>query len=203
MAKSKTDHAVAFIKAGISGIPLLGGPISSLIGDYLPSAVKRSISTAIEHFSRRLEELAERIDIESLNKDEFSELFVSCYLVIVRTRQEEKLRAASELLVNLLLRKGDPAKLSYTEIDHFVRCLDFLSIGSIKLLGLAYDFGRKNFPKDFSLKPVRFNFSDLPKLMDGEDVFLLMGLVGSFVDKEPIVGFCSCHHPICLSKFPI
>ena len=60
MAKSKTDHAVAFIKAGISGIPVFGGPIASLISDYLPLAIERSVGRAIEQCCHRLNELASR-----------------------------------------------------------------------------------------------------------------------------------------------
>ena len=41
------------------------------------------------------------------------------------------------ILANLLLRPGDPAKSSYEELDHLIRCIDDLSIGAIHVLGAA------------------------------------------------------------------
>jgi hypothetical protein len=81
--------------------------------------------------------MQERIDVEAVNKEDFSELFKSCYLVIVRSNREEKLQAAAAILANILLRPGDPAKSSYEELDHLIRCIDLLSIGAISVLGAA------------------------------------------------------------------
>jgi hypothetical protein len=44
-----------------------------------------------------------------VDKEDFSELFKSCYIVAVRTNRHEKPNAAAALLANLLLRPGDPA----------------------------------------------------------------------------------------------
>jgi len=76
--------------------------------------------------------------MDAVDKDEFSEMFKSCYLVAVRTHHEEKLCAAAGLLANLLLKPGGPGKLTYTELDHFVRCLDALSIGARTVQGTAW-----------------------------------------------------------------
>ena len=37
--RKRVNHFLAILKAGISVIPVVGGPISSLLGDYLPSSV--------------------------------------------------------------------------------------------------------------------------------------------------------------------
>ncbi|TWT74670.1 hypothetical protein Pla123a_34940 [Posidoniimonas polymericola] len=42
MTKNSGDHTLAILKAGIAGIPLVGGSIASLIGDYIPTATERS-----------------------------------------------------------------------------------------------------------------------------------------------------------------
>ena len=52
-----------------------------------------------------------------------------------RTHRDEKLRAAANILANLLLKPGDQAKVSYDELDHLIRCVDALSIGAITVLG--------------------------------------------------------------------
>jgi len=178
MKKTKSDHALSFIKAGVSGIPYFGGVIASLIGDYVPSATQRSIEIATEILKQKLTQLEDRIDPETVNKEEFAELFKSCYLSIVRTQQKTKLNAAAGLIANILLKKDDPEKLSYTELDHFARCLDTLSIGAIETLGHTVDIARQSKPKEYKDQPSRFNFEQLQERMSGTDPFLLMGLLG-------------------------
>jgi len=137
MTRSAKDHALAIINAGLNLVPVIGGPIASLIGDYVPTSTQAAIDRSTELLAQKLDALKDRIDIDAVNKDDFSELFKSCYLVIVRTNREEKLRASAAILANLLLRPGDPAKSSYEELDHLVRCIDALSIGAISVLGAA------------------------------------------------------------------
>jgi hypothetical protein len=137
MTHSAKDHALAIIKAGINLVPIVGGPIASLIGDYVPTSTQAAIEHSTELLAQKLDTLKDRIDVEALNKDDFSELFKSCYLVIARTNREEKLQAAAAILANLLLRPDDPKKSSYEELDHLIRCIDALSIGAIAVLGAA------------------------------------------------------------------
>jgi len=134
---TKSDHALIAIKAALNAVPVVGGSIASLIGDYIPLSTQRSIDRATELLARRLCDLEGRIDPDAVNKDQFSELFKSCYLAVVRTTQEAKLRAASAILANLLLKPGDREKLSYSELDHLIRCTDALSVGALAALGAA------------------------------------------------------------------
>jgi hypothetical protein len=137
MKHTAKDHALAIVKAGISAIPAIGGPIASLIGDYVPTSTQSAIERSTEILAEKINNLQDRIDVNAVNKDDFSELFKSCYLVIVRTNREEKLRAAASILANILLRPGDPSKSPYEELDHLIRCVDTLSIGAISVLGAA------------------------------------------------------------------
>jgi hypothetical protein len=131
------DHALALVKAGLNLIPVVGGAIASLIGDYVPSSTQKAIERTIELLGEKLGALQGRIDVDAVNKEDFSELYKSCYLVIVRSNREEKLHAAAAILANILLRPGDPSKSSYEELDHLIRCIDALSIGAISVLGAA------------------------------------------------------------------
>ena len=176
MQKSKGDHLLALVKAGLSAVPVAGGPLASLIGDYIPTHTQRSIERMLAELTARLERLEGRLDAENVDKDEFAELFKSCYLVVFRTHQEEKLRAVAGLLSNVLLRWDDPLRLSYTELDHFARCLDSLSIGAIKVLVEACRLGPAVGRPDAD--EARFNFEDLGRRLPGMSPELLMGLVG-------------------------
>lgn len=178
MTKQASDHAISVIKAGLSAVPGVGGPIASLIGDYVPSATERSTRLAMEELRQRIDSLGDRIDPGAVNQEEFAELFKSCYLVIVRTHQQKKRSAAVRLIANILLREGDTDKLTYTELDHFVHCLDKLSIGAVEALGHAVEIVRRNNPADLEGKSVSFNFQDIQSKMPEIAPDLLMGLIG-------------------------
>jgi hypothetical protein len=134
MPKQPSEHALAIIKASLSGVPVVGGSIASLVSDYIPTATQRSIDEALRQLAKKLQELQDRLDVDAVDKDEFSELFKSSYLLLLRSHQKEKTDAALALIINLLLEEGDEDKLCYTELDHFARCLDLLSIGALQVL---------------------------------------------------------------------
>lgn len=190
MTYTKADHALIVIKAGLNAIPVVGGVLASLIGDYVPLSTQRSIEKATLYLGEHLDKLSDRVDLEVVNKDEFADLFKSSYIAIVRTTNEDKLRAASAILVNLLLKPGDSDKLPYTELDHFVRCLDQLSVGALTVLGVVYDMGRKSVPPSYaegdirrslealrSVQGIRLDFRVVHCEMRAMDPSLLMGLL--------------------------
>ena len=180
MAKPEADHTLAIIKAALSTVPVVGGPIASLIGDYVPTSTERAKQRAFQMLKERLEVLESegRIDPDAVDKEEFAELFKSAYLAIVRTHREEKLRAAVELIANLLLRPGDSDKLSYTELDHFSRCVENLSGGAIEVLGNVYALYGHERRQQHSHRNPRFDFGNLRGRHSDVDPDLLMGLVG-------------------------
>lgn len=176
MQKTTSDHAIAIVKAGLSAVPGLGGSLASLLGDYIPTHTQVATDTMLQELALRLGRVEDRLDLEAVNKDELTELFKSCYLLTLRTHQEMKLKGASGLLANLLLRRGDPARLSYEELDHFARCLDMLSIGALRVLVISTTFAASH--GRLSPDPVRFNFEELHQKVPETSSDLLMGLVG-------------------------
>jgi hypothetical protein len=178
VSKRKADKTLSIIKAGISGIPYIGGPLASLIGDAISAPTEESIRRAIELLRNKLRDMKDRIDIDAVKRDEFAELFKSCYLTIVRTHQKEKLNAATSLIANILLKEGDPEKLSYTELDHFVRCLDFLSIGAINVLIHSVKIAENDATSDLASHSYEFAFVNLRERLKDMETSLLMGLVG-------------------------
>ena len=192
MRKSGSEHALALFKAGVAAAPIVGGSIASLIGDYIPTATEKSRDRAIELLRKRLEELGERIDIEAVNRDEFAELFKSCYLSIVRSHHDDKLKAATAILANLLLRKNDPDKLTYTELDHHARCVETLSSGAVKVLGVVVREAHSQ-PRlfeesklDWTITSSRMNFGELHAKFPEYSPDLLMGLIAE-LDKANLL----------------
>jgi hypothetical protein len=175
--KTPRDHALAFFKAGLSLVPFVGGAIASLIGDYIPEATDKARRRALDLLIDRLMKLEGRIDTEAINKDEFSELFKSCYLVIVSTHNDTKLRAAARILTSVLLKKGDAERLSYTELDHYVRCLDALSQGAIRVLGTAYARAKSHGVENLDDKSFPLTLGQLCQDMEELNPFLVRSLV--------------------------
>lgn len=175
---NKSDHALSVIKAAIAAVPMVGGPIASLIGDYVPTATQRSIERAFEFLSARLTELEGRLDVAAVDKDEFAELFKSSYLSIIRSHNDGKLKAATAILANLLLKEGDPDKLSYTELDHFSRCVESLSSGAVQVLGAVAREASSGGHSASNELVFRMNFGELNDQFNDLSPHLLMGLVG-------------------------
>lgn len=134
--KRPGDHMLAIVKAVLEAVPF-GGVVTSLISDYVPTSTERSIRETFECFSDRLRQMDDRIDQNSIDPDEFVELFKRSLWVATNTTRKEKLAAVAAILSNLFLRDGDSEKLRFDELDCFMRCIDSLSIAAIQLLGEA------------------------------------------------------------------
>jgi hypothetical protein len=162
MSREKSDHILAAVKAGLHLLPHVGGAIASLIDDYVPKATERAMQKTMEQLSAKLIALEGRTDVDAVDNEDFAELFKSCYLVAIRSQREEKLRAAANLFANLLLKPGDAGKSSYEELDHFVRCLEALSIGALSVLGAARHIIRSapTGPIDFQFHQLRGTFRE-------------------------------------------
>jgi hypothetical protein len=176
-ALKPSDHALIAIKAALNAVPAVGGAIASLIGDYVPLSTQRSVARTVDLLAEKLTTLQGRLDVDAVDKDEFSELFKSCYLVAVRTNQEAKLHAAASILANLVLKESDTEKAPYTELDHLVRCLDGLSIGAITMLGVARNIVRRSNIAPDNNGGRTFPFEQLHAALTHWDLSLLTGLV--------------------------
>ena len=177
MKKTKTNHVLAVCKAGVSAVPVVGAPLASLIGDYIPTATQKSVDRALEFLREHLEALEHRIDVEAVDRDDFAELFKSCYLTIVRSHRDEKLRAATAILANLLLREGDPDKLTYSELDHFSRCAETLSSGAVEVLAHVVHVAHSEGREAPAVMLHGMSFGDLSSRIPEYSPELLMGLV--------------------------
>ena len=172
--KSNSDHALALFKALLSEVG--GGALASLLGDYLQRHSEKSIQKAMEFLSERVQKLEQRLDPEAVNEDDLAELYKSWLWSIIRSHRESKLKTATSILVNLLLREGDPEKLSYTELDHFARCVETLSSGALEVLGEVMRAAGTGVGVDLDTT-YRMEFRDLSNRLPKHSPHLLMGLV--------------------------
>ena len=178
MEYSKSDHVLIAAKALINAVPIVGSPVASLINDCVPLSSQRSIATTLEILADRLGNLEDRVDLKSLNKDEFADLYKSCFVVAARTSDATKQRAAANLLMNILLAPGDALKISYTELDHFARCLETLLSDALAALGAATAIVRIQNISPNAQGNYRLNFDQARQKLNEMAPTLLMGLTG-------------------------
>jgi hypothetical protein len=137
MQRSGSDHAISVAKAALHLVPG-GGALASLIDDYVSTSNERAIEQTMGFLAEQLDSIKDRIELNTVNKDEFADLLRSSVVVSNRSYREEKLRTAANILANMFLKAGDPSKSPYEELDHFMRCLDTLSIGALVVLGAVH-----------------------------------------------------------------
>lgn len=165
--QSPIDHVMNSIKAVFATMPF-GGGIATLIDDYVPKSTEKALYGFIAELKNRVEKLEGRIEIDSINEDEFAELFKSCYVGVIKTTQEQKLKVFAGIFANILLKEGDPDKAPYSELDHIVRAMDNLSIGALYAMVEVYQrCGRKSQGRtDF--KQISSSFTQMsPSLLMG------------------------------------
>jgi hypothetical protein len=151
----------------------------AIIREFVPEAHDRAVKSAAEILARRLDSMENRLDDHYIRTDQFVDLFKNYLIVINRTQHEEKYRAAANILVNSLLKKDDLERIPYEELDHFLHCVENLTVGALQVLAKAVEHAKtKRKRLDQDLVRLDFNWlcNDLTFSRD-----LLMGLLGELV----------------------
>lgn len=133
-APSRGDVAHAVVKAGLSALPIVGGPAVELFQHLVQPPLDRRRSEWMDSVGEKLIELEERgIDIEVLGQ---SEEFISAVMhashVALRTHQEEKLDALRNAILNVATGQSPNEALEHMFFDW----IDSLSVLHIKMLKL-------------------------------------------------------------------
>lgn len=173
MKFNTSDHALAAFKAVLNSVPVVGGSIASLLGDYVPSSRQRATEKAAEMLAEKMADIEERIDSKAIDQEQFADLFGQFEALLAKTNREEKLRAAVNILANALLPANDPNKSPFDELDHLMHCLDALSSGAIAVLGASIQIRAPNHASGAD-RP--FYFSELRQQFPSHNPDLVFGL---------------------------
>ena len=169
--KSPYEHFVNSIKAILAGIPLPGaGTVATLIDDYIPRSSEIALERFLHELDERVKKLEDRINVVTMDKDDFAELFKSCYVGVIKTTQQEKVKIFAALFVNMMLKEDDPDKALYSELDHFARAMDSLSIGALHVMIRIYELCP-------DVKQCRTNFSNIYQSFSAMVPALVMSLI--------------------------
>jgi len=131
---TKGDAAHAIIKAGLSAIPVVGGPAVELFQHLVQPPLERRRGEWMAAIGEKLQELENRgIDIEVLGqKDEFISAVMHASQIALRTHKEEKRKALINAVFNVASGQSPGEALEHM----FLEWVDSLSVLHIQILNL-------------------------------------------------------------------
>lgn len=130
----KQDHITNVIKAGLSAIPVIGGPLSSLIGDYIPKKKEERLLNFVRELTTKLEEYAQSINAEYVKTDEFAYLFEECMKGVLSNYQEQKVVCFKGIIVNSLRHD-----LKKEQKEYYLHLVNSLTDLHLRILAITND----------------------------------------------------------------
>jgi hypothetical protein len=123
------------IKALVSAVPSLGGPISSIIGDIQSIRKQERFVEFVNGITNDLKNLSDHVNNDFVSKEDFLDIFEQTSRKIVMTRQKSKRDAFRNILSNSMLSKN----ITYDEVEEFIRLIDRFREEHIFLLNIFKD----------------------------------------------------------------
>ena len=123
------------VKALISAVPYLGGPISAVIGDIQSIRKEKRFVEFINGLQEDIRNLSDHVNAEFVSKEDFLDIFEQTARKIVMTRQEVKRTAFRHILSNAILLSD----VSYDEVEEFLSLVERFQEEHIFLLSILRD----------------------------------------------------------------
>lgn len=133
--KASDQACETAVKALTSAVPILGGPISTIIGDFQSIRKEKRFLEFINGLREDLYKFSDRVNAEFVSKEDFLDIFEQTTRKIVITRQEAKRTAFRHILSNAILSSD----VSYNEIEEFLSLVERFREEHIFLLSILRD----------------------------------------------------------------
>ena len=134
LERSSGDVVHAVVKAGISGIPIIGGPATEIFSLIIAPPLTRRRDKWMENMAeglKRLEEKVEGFKIEDLSSnDAFITTVTHASQAAIRNHQQEKLEALRNAVLNAALPNAPEDDLQLM----FLEFVDSLTPGHLRVL---------------------------------------------------------------------
>lgn len=138
-----SDIAHTVVKAGLSAIPVVGGPVNELFSLVVTPSLDKRRDKWIESIARALKELEIQVEDFKIENLRENESFVSAVMyasgVAIRNHQEEKLEALKNAVLNAATTNAPEEDLQLM----FLNFVDSLTSGHLKMLKLLDDYKAK------------------------------------------------------------
>lgn len=132
--KTKGDAIHTIAKAGLSAIPLVGGPAAELFQSLVQPPLEKRRIAWMEEVGEKLQDLEQKgLTIEKLQSDErFISTVMHASHVAMRTHQKEKLAALRNAIVNVARGQSPDEAVQHMFLD-FVDSLSEIHIRILRL----------------------------------------------------------------------
>lgn len=134
-SKTKLDHTLSAVKAAVNLIPYAGGPLGSLLSDYLPNSVEKRKTEFLEKLGKELEAVQDRLRTDVVFREYFISTFMQSFRRALENHQEEKVSAFRAIIVNMAIDQNPQED----EVAAFISITDRLTPLHIKLLKILAD----------------------------------------------------------------
>lgn len=133
-SKSAGDAARSIAKAGLSAIPVIGGPAVELFQNVVQPPLEKRRAIWMARVGEKLQELERNgLDLESLQENEqFISAAMYASQLALRTHQEEKLTALRNAVTNIAIGQAPEEALQHLFLD-FVDSLTEIHLRILKL----------------------------------------------------------------------
>lgn len=129
------DHGRNVILAAISAIPVAGGPLSTLLAEYLPNWKQERVLKFIADLKLEMQMVQDKINEEYVRSEDFALLFEETFLQVLRTNSDLKLNAYKAILVNACTNTS----IKEMEKEYFLNLVNSLQEIHILILSLFWN----------------------------------------------------------------
>lgn len=128
------DFKRNFFVAAVAGIPYVGGSLSFLLDQYLPSECEKRRNDFLKQLSEDIENLKEKINLSNMETPEFQAIFERLLRATVEEHRKEKLISFRNITLNML----DGTTPNFDKADFFSRLVLSMIPDEIKILHVFY-----------------------------------------------------------------
>lgn len=144
---SKGDVAHTIVRAGLSAVPVVGGPAAELFSAIIVPPLTKRRDEWVESIGRELQELEKKVEgfeIESLSRNEtFVTIVMHATQIAIRNHQQEKLQALRNAVVNTALGIDIDDDLKQTFLE-YVDTLTPSHLRVLEFLNNPRDYGERH-----------------------------------------------------------
>jgi hypothetical protein len=144
---TKADAAHTIVKAGLSAIPIVGGPAAEIFSSIIVPPLGRRRDAWVESIANGLKELEEKVADFKIEKLGDNEIFITTVMhatqAAIRNHQKEKLDSLRNAVINSALG----IKIDQDTQQMFLEYVDSLTPSHLKVLNFLDDprlYGQKN-----------------------------------------------------------
>lgn len=129
------DVVLSVAKAAVSTIPIAGGPIASLMGDFIPTEMNKRRDKLVEKLIKDFEKFKDKYDKDALTRPYFISIFLECFRSAMATEKEEKIDAYRAIILNSLIEQTPDED----ESQFMIKLVDLLTPLHFKVLKIFSD----------------------------------------------------------------